>query len=57
MKNGDVILGTIGSTATFTLGALNVWLGICAGVLTVSVMAIKLRREWRHRDLPPDDPL
>ena len=55
MRNGDVILGTLGSTATFTLGAINVWLGITAGVLTVSVMFLKLRREWNHRDEPPED--
>lgn len=62
MKHGDIILGTVGSTATFTLGALNFWLGIAAGVLTVSVMSVRLirellkfRRDWKHRNDSTDD--
>lgn len=53
MKNGDVILGAVGTAATFGLNAVNVVLGSIAGALTVAILVLRFRREWRHRNDPP----
>lgn len=50
MKHGDILFGTIGTTATFGLTLVNLTLGCIAGVMTVVVMAIKLRKEWKNRN-------
>jgi len=50
MKHGDIIFGAIGTTSTALLSQINVVLACAAGVLTVGVMALKFRREWRNRD-------
>jgi hypothetical protein len=55
MKHGDIVFGTVGTAGTFGLGTVNLWLGCVAGVLTVGVMAIRLRREWKHRNDPPKE--
>lgn len=55
MKHGDVIFGAVGTASSFTLGTVNLLLGCTAGVLTVGVMGLRLRREWRHRNRPPED--
>lgn len=51
----DIIFGTAGTALTFGLSAVNVFLGFGAGVLTVLILALKLRREWLHRDDPPTE--
>ena len=51
----DIILGTLGSMAAFTLGAINVFLGISAGLLTVGVMGLRFRKEWKNRNQPPKE--
>ena len=55
MKNTDIIVGAAGTGVTFGLGFVNVFLGCVAGVLTVTILCLKLRREWRHRNDPPTD--
>lgn len=50
MKSGDIIFGAVGTSATFGLTQINLTLGCIAGVLTVIVMLLKLRKEWRDRD-------
>lgn len=54
MKSGDLIFGAAGTVGTLTLGQINVALGCAAGVLTVTILAFRLRREWRHRNDPPE---
>ena len=56
MKHGDILFGTIGTSATFGLSLVNLTLGCIAGVMTVIVMGIKLKKEWKHRnDKKSDD--
>ena len=50
MKSGDIIFGAIGTTATFGLAQVNLFLGCIAGLLTCCVMAMKLCKEWRDRN-------
>lgn len=50
MKHGDILFGTIGTTATFGLSLINLTLGCIAGVMTVLVMGIKLKKEWKNRN-------
>jgi Na+/proline symporter len=54
MKN-DILIGTVGTATTFGLGFFNVVLGCIAGILTVSILLLKLRREWQHRNDPPTE--
>lgn len=51
----DVIFGTAGTAATFGLGFVNVAAGCIAGVLTVGILILRLRREWIHRNDPPKE--
>lgn len=53
--NGDIIFGTIGTAGTALLSTVNVYLACIAGVFTCLVMALKLRREWLHRNDPPEE--
>jgi hypothetical protein len=50
MKHGDILFGTIGTTATFGLSLINLTLGCIAGVMTCVVMGIKLKKEWKNRN-------
>ena len=50
MKHGDILFGAIGTSATFGLAQVNLILGCIAGVMTVIVMGIKLKKEWKHRN-------
>lgn len=50
MKKFDVIFGTAGTTATLTLNQINSILALVAGLLTVGVMFLRLRREWKNRN-------
>ena len=53
--NGDLFFGALGTSLSFGLGSLNLALGCTAGALTVFVMLLRARREWRHRNDPPDE--
>lgn len=50
MNNGDIVFGVVGTTTSLTLSQFNVALGCLAGLLTVCVMGLRLRKEWRNRD-------
>ena len=50
MNNGDIAFGVIGTAGTFGLGQINLVLGCTAGVLTIAVMLMRLRKEWRDKD-------
>ena len=50
MNNNDIAFGFIGTSATFGLSQINLVLGCAAGVLTIAVMIIRLRKEWRNRN-------
>lgn len=55
MKHGDIVFGTAGTVGTITLAQINTALAFAAGILTVGVMAIRFRREWKHRNDPPKE--
>lgn len=55
MKHGDLIFGAVGTAGTITLTHINLLLGFVAGILTVGVMALRFRKEWKYRDKPPKD--
>lgn len=55
MKHGDIIFGTIGTAATFILSHFDRVLAITAGLLTVGILILRFRREWLHRNDPPND--
>lgn len=55
MKHGDLLFGTIGTGSSLGLAHINLALGISAGVVTLCVMILRLRREWNHRDKPPEE--
>ena len=46
----DVAFGILGTAGTLSLSFINVMLGCMAGVLTVCVMGLRLRKEWKDRD-------
>lgn len=50
MKHGDVLFGAVGTVGTFGLAQFNLLLGCVAGLLTVAVMGMKARKEWRDRN-------
>lgn len=54
MKHGDIFFGAIGTAGTALLSTINVVLACLAGLLTVGIMALRFRREWKHRDDKPD---
>ena len=53
MKHGDILFGTIGTSATFGLAQFNQVLACIAGVLTIIVMSVKLLKEWKSRNEKP----
>lgn len=55
MKNIDICFGIAGSVTTWGLTAVNGILALIAGILTVAVMVLRLRREWKIRNRDPDD--
>jgi len=56
MKHGDVMFGAAGSLATFVASHFNEFLGSAVGLVSLAVMLLRLRREWKHRnDAPPND--
>lgn len=50
MDNRDIVFGVVGTTTSLTLSQVNVGLGCLAGLLTVAVMGLRLRKEWRNRN-------
>ncbi len=55
--NGDVILGVGGLVASFSIAQYNALLGAVGLTITVGVMCIRFRKEWKNRnDKPPIDP-
>lgn len=57
MKHGDIVFGAVGTVGTITLTQFNAMLACAAGILTVGVMALRFRREWKNRNQPPKDDL
>ena len=53
MKHGDILFGAIGTSATFGLAQVNQILACIAGVMTIIVMGVKLRKEWKSRNAKP----
>jgi hypothetical protein len=51
----DWIIGTGGTLGTITLGHVNGAIACITGLLTLGVMALKLRRAWKNRNNPKDD--
>ena len=47
------MLGAAGSVATFVASHFNEFLGSCVGLVSLAVMLLRLRREWKHRNEPP----
>jgi hypothetical protein len=48
--NHNVLFGTIGTATTFLASHFNYALGCFAGMLTVGILLIRIRKEWRHRN-------
>ncbi len=55
MKYGDVMFGTVAAIFTYAAGHFNEILAAVVGLVSLCVMLLRLRREWKHRDDPPDD--
>ena len=53
MKHGDILFGARGTSATFGLAQVNQILACIAGVMTIIVMGVKLRKEWKSRNAKP----
>lgn len=53
-KHWDVIFGAGGVAATWGLTRVNLFLAFVAGVLTVFILTLRLAREWRNRNKPPE---
>ena len=51
----DVMFGVSGAITTLSLTLVNQLLAFCAGVVTLLILGLRLRREWQHRDKPPED--
>lgn len=41
--------GVVGTASTFGLGTINEVVGICAGVITIIFMGIKIAQEFRNK--------
>lgn len=52
-KNSDVILGAV--VSGFSLAEINVALGCVCAALTAVILVLRLRREWRDRNRPPEE--
>lgn len=51
MKHPDIFFGVAGTAGTITLTQVNAVLACLAGLLTVAVMTLRLRREWKQRNI------
>ena len=54
-KHWDSIFGAVGMVGTITIGHVNLAIGCAVGIATLFVMLLRARREWRHRDRPPEE--
>jgi hypothetical protein len=55
MKNDhDVVFGFLTSAITFIVSHFNAIIGGCIGVISLGIMLLRLRREWKHRNDPPE---
>jgi len=43
------VAGMVGTGATFGLGTINEVVGICAGIITIIFMGIKIAQEFRKK--------
>lgn len=51
MKHFDIQFGFAGGIATITLNQFNSIIACVVGLLTVGVMLLRLRREWKNRNV------
>jgi hypothetical protein len=54
-KHWDILLGTGGFFGVIKLSTINEVLACVAGLTTVSILIIRLGREWKNRNQPPKD--
>lgn len=54
-KHWDVYFGVGGTVGSITLGQVNAVLGTVTMILTLGVMALRLRREWKSRNKDPNE--
>lgn len=54
-ENWDIGFGSGGTFAILSLASINATLAAGCGALTLAILALRLRREWRKRDEPPTD--
>lgn len=54
-ENWDLGVGGGGTFATISLAGVNAGLAAACGALTLFILALRARREWRKRDEPPTD--
>lgn len=54
MTNWDISFGVGGTVATIGLSQCNAILAFATGILTVTVMIMRCRREWQNRNKKPD---
>lgn len=54
-ENWDLGIGGGGTFATISLAGVNAGLAAACGALTLFILALRARREWRKRDEPPTD--
>lgn len=52
-KHWDVMFGVGGTASTITLTQVNAYLAFISGVITVFIVVVRARREWKHRNEPP----
>lgn len=49
-RNFDLLFGAAGSGGALWLTHINVCLGIMVATVTLAIMLIRLRKEWKHRN-------
>lgn len=55
-RNWDVMLGAGGVGASAWIATAHEVLGLAAIGITVFVLILRARKEWKHRDDPPKRP-
>lgn len=53
-KHWDICFGAAGALSTWSLARVNLLLSLSVGILSLTVMLMRARREWRNRNQPPD---
>lgn len=54
-KYWDVLFGTGGFLTSLTLAQWNQLVALAVGLLTLFILIMRSRREWRNRNKPPED--